>query len=326
MKKQIILAPFILGVVVVANGQLKVQSNTNTHIGGNSNQLYPEKLTIEGNVRYSNTNDALMHYGAASDGTGNAWGGWVLRPENSGMMDIGTENHRMWDIHTNYLYYNNMFKWSDARTKEEITPTSNLFSRLDSVNVYSYKYKSEYRSDSLGQVKDLPASGVEYGVLAQELQKTFPSLVTTTPSGMMAVDYTGLIPVLLQGIKEQQNQIEQQNVLIGSLQYKVQQLERQANLTSTENTTLVQATHLNQNFPNPFNVKTTVSYYIAETANSASIMIFDMAGTLIRTYKNVAKGNGEITIEEGQLTPGMYMYSLIVDGVELDSKRMILTK
>lgn len=36
-------------------------------------------------------------------------------------------------------------------------------------------------------------------------------------------------------------------------------------------------------------------------------------------------GNIEVTIDGNTLLPGMYMYTLIVDGIEVNTKRMILT-
>jgi len=38
------------------------------------------------------------------------------------------------------------------------------------------------------------------------------------------------------------------------------------------------------------------------------------------------KINCSLTIEAAELAPGMYIYSLIADGKEVDSKRMIVTQ
>ena len=48
------------------------------------------------------------------------------------------------------------------------------------------------------------------GLLAQEILKVFPELVKegNDKNGTMSVNYQGLIPVLINAIKEQQNQIE----------------------------------------------------------------------------------------------------------------------
>jgi hypothetical protein len=47
----------------------------------------------------------------------------------------------------------------------------------------------------------------ENGFLAQDVKALFPELVETDAEGTMAVDYTGLIPVLLEAVKELQNRI-----------------------------------------------------------------------------------------------------------------------
>jgi len=55
-------------------------------------------------------------------------------------------------------------------------------------------------------------------------------------------------------------------------------------------------------------------------------MIFDMQGSLLKTYTLTNRGSSSIEIYGGELKPGMYMYSLISDGKEIDTKKMILTE
>jgi hypothetical protein len=54
-------------------------------------------------------------------------------------------------------------------------------------------------------------------------------------------------------------------------------------------------------------------------------MIFNMQGTLLKTY-NALGANGQITIYGYEFKPGMYLYTLLVDSREIDTKRMILTE
>ena len=46
------------------------------------------------------------------------------------------------------------------------------------------------------------------GVLAQDIQKVFPELVTADNKDMLAVNYQGLVPVLINALKEQQSEID----------------------------------------------------------------------------------------------------------------------
>ena len=41
------------------------------------------------------------------------------------------------------------------------------------------------------------------GLLAQDVQKVFPEIVNTGKDGMLAVNYQALIPVLINALKEQ---------------------------------------------------------------------------------------------------------------------------
>ena len=48
----------------------------------------------------------------------------------------------------------------------------------------------------------------QIGLLAQEVQKNYAQLAKQNDKGELSVNYSGLVPVLLEGIKEQQKQME----------------------------------------------------------------------------------------------------------------------
>lgn len=48
----------------------------------------------------------------------------------------------------------------------------------------------------------------KYGFVAQELREIFPDLVYTGEDGLLAIDYVGLIPIIIQTIQEQQKRID----------------------------------------------------------------------------------------------------------------------
>ena len=82
-----------------------------------------------------------------------------------------------------------------------------------------------------------------------------------------------------------------------------------------------------QNVPNPFNQKTEIKFQIdSENFRSASIIVFDMNGLLIKEFEIMDSGEGSVHIDSGDLKAGMYIYSLIVNQREFDTKRMILMK
>jgi Secretion system C-terminal sorting domain len=82
--------------------------------------------------------------------------------------------------------------------------------------------------------------------------------------------------------------------------------------------------YLYQNTPNPFTESSNIRYAVQENAASAFIGIYDLQGQLVRKLK-VGSGTGEISIQaSGELKPGMYIYSLFVDGAKFGTKKMVV--
>jgi len=86
---------------------------------------------------------------------------------------------------------------SDARLKSNIITLGSTLSKLLLIDGKSYTMKTN-------------ESIVKIGLLAQEVQKVFPELVkqANDTKGTLSVNYQGMIPVLLNAIKEQQAQIK----------------------------------------------------------------------------------------------------------------------
>jgi hypothetical protein len=95
---------------------------------------------------------------------------------------------------------------SDIRLKEDIHLLQNSLQNLTQLNGYNYYWKNKNADTSL-----------QTGVMAQELQKLFPELVKENNEGTLSVNYSGLIPVLIEGIKEQQKQINELKLLVQKL-------------------------------------------------------------------------------------------------------------
>ena len=82
---------------------------------------------------------------------------------------------------------------------------------------------------------------------------------------------------------------------------------------------------LYQNNPNPFSAHTEIKFYISEKSTNAFIGIYDMNGKEMMKLDIDGRGNSSVTMSGRQLQAGMYLYSLVVDGKEIDTKKMILT-
>ena len=90
------------------------------------------------------------------------------------------------------------FGTSDKRLKTNITPLTNILEKIQQINGVSYNWK---KFTNKGPQREI-------GVIAQDVEKVFPELVTETQDGFKAVFYSKMVAVLLEGIKAQQIQIE----------------------------------------------------------------------------------------------------------------------
>lgn len=83
---------------------------------------------------------------------------------------------------------------------------------------------------------------------------------------------------------------------------------------------------LYQNTPNPFKNATIVRYYIPEGSQNSLLIVSDLLGNHLKNYSLNDGGSQSITINGGELSAGTYLYTLLVNGREVDSKKMILTR
>ncbi len=84
---------------------------------------------------------------------------------------------------------------------------------------------------------------------------------------------------------------------------------------------------LKQNFPNPFNSMTKLKFQMSKQGY-AEIKLFDVTGREVSVILNESLNTGEyeIIFNLNYLSSGVYFYSLTVEGILIDTKRMILIK
>lgn len=166
----------------------------------------------------------------------------------------------------------------------------------------------------------------QYGLIAQDLQKLYPDLVYEDKKGYLSINYIGIIPLLIESIKELNNEV----ATLKNKTNETSNLSKAKASTAPEteiNSTDIHAYPvLEQNNPNPFNLATTINYYLPLTVKYAGIYIYDMNGTQLKNFPITQKEKGNIVVSGSEFQAGMYLYALIADGQVIDTKRMILTK
>jgi len=91
---------------------------------------------------------------------------------------------------------------SDERLKYNITPIENAIDKVKSLTGVEFDWKPEYKHAH-------GYEGHDTGIIAQQVQEVIPSAVRTNDTGFLAVRYEKLIGLLVEGMKEQQAQIEE---------------------------------------------------------------------------------------------------------------------
>jgi len=254
------------------------------------------------------TNIGIYGYNPSSTANPNTWAGYF-----DGDININGSG---------YVY--NVWTFSDERLKTHIKPIERVTDKIRNLNGYTYYYKREEFKDRYLDDR------THIGLIAQEVKEEFPELVTEDAKGYLAVNYDGMVPVLLQAIKEQQATIDNLQKQVDELKAMFTGQPTSADFTG-ENSLSVDLSAknvvvLNQNVPNPFAENTVISYNIPEGSGTAQILIFNDKGQMIKVVDIEQTGMGQLTVYAGDLSSGLYQYSLLVDGKVIDTKKMIKSR
>ncbi|MBK8980790.1 MAG: T9SS type A sorting domain-containing protein [Ignavibacteria bacterium] len=84
---------------------------------------------------------------------------------------------------------------------------------------------------------------------------------------------------------------------------------------------------LSQNYPNPFNPRTIINYELRITSYT-TLKIYDLMGKEVKTLVNKKqnKGKYEVEFEGSELSSGVYIYSLFIEGIMVNTKKMVLVR
>ena len=90
---------------------------------------------------------------------------------------------------------------SDGRLKTDIERLPNSLDKLTAINGVTFRWKNK----TISQTQHV-------GVIAQDVQKVYPQLVTTDEHGNLGVEYASLVAPLIEAVKTLKTQNEQQTI------------------------------------------------------------------------------------------------------------------
>ncbi len=222
---------------------------------------------------------------------------------------------------------------SDKSLKTNIKKEERVLEILGKMNPVTYNYIPQKENMRLNLSEKL-----QHGFIAQELAEVMPELVQDIvypifddkneqvgTRTLKSVNYIGLISVLTASVKELSEEVKQLKSEKQNTQktFVVTQTEAKQFTNNELGNIKEKAFFLAQNTPNPFSGSTEIAYSLPVNEKNASILILNLNGQTIKEY--ILNANeGTITINAGMLQKGMYLYSLISNGQEITTKKMVV--
>jgi hypothetical protein len=235
-----------------------------------------------------------------------------IAPDGDNLYTCGTSSRRWKEIWA----ANGTIQTSDERLKTNVKTLDYGLKEVMKLKPVSFNWKG---SQEMANPK--------LGFLAQDIREVIKEVVVKGEDDSYGVYYSDLIPVLVNSIQEQQAIIEKfkSELALVNAELKAIRLTSPASADNNMGGITGKAI-LFQNVPNPFSETTRINFELSREVNEAFLLIFDMQGTQLRKVSIHERGRTSVTIAGGEMDAGMYLYTLIADGKEVDTKRMILTK
>nr|VFK25076.1 MAG: Chaperone of endosialidase [Candidatus Kentron sp. LFY] len=168
------------------------------------------------NRAYRQNSLEIWEYKADGRGSmcgGNSADGAMCDPRFSikegGNVGIGTTTPS-YKLDVNGTIRGNNVSPSDSRLKKDIQPLENPLHKITQLRGVSFNWKDEEKGTDR-----------EIGVIAQEVEKEYPELVSTDNEGYKSVAYGKLAAVLIEAIKAQQSRITELEDRIEDLQSQI---------------------------------------------------------------------------------------------------------
>lgn len=220
--------------ILAVNGQMKISSSSSTEAVLMNSNVYKKSATADqifgtggGASDFILASKELQSEGSGVHGDGDKitfWspgdgvtgftGGLAFFLDEDAMDAANTDPY---DNNAVKVWLNSAGTWqvSDERRKTNIQPLDNAMEKVMNLNGYTYEFAPNKKEIAKGQ-EAIPAAGV----MAQDLKKVLPEAVNETESGDYFVNYSAIVPLLIEALKDQQKEIDLLKGQVQSMQKK----------------------------------------------------------------------------------------------------------
>lgn len=159
-------------------------------------------------------------------------GTWIAADSGGGGGDL-------WQLNGTDIYYDSGYVGIKNTSPDvELDVTGDIQYTGTIADVSDRRLKKDIENLSAGQLEKLirlqgvsfkmhsdETGRTELGLIAQDVQAVYPELVSESGSGMLSLNYTGLIAPMIEAIKEQQAQIDELKAANNNLLARIEALE-----------------------------------------------------------------------------------------------------
>lgn len=261
---------------------------------------------------------------------------WTCKYNNFFQLDLSPANPRIAGTGDEIVFYNsatstfnsiqvaNVYQHSDARAKTNIKDINIGLNTIAQLRPVSYNWKKpDVSTEKVAQTRAMGTaaygpedSQLQYGFLAQEVEQVLPDAVKTDKEGHKLINYTALIPLLVQSVQDLKTQIEEQQILIAELSRDAS-VAGISSLSKTVNTNKIISYS-----PNPTKGIMTFTISTVESTSDAYIVICNLSGVQEKRIA-IPTNQSSIQVDLSSLNTGLHIASLVVAGKVCDSKQII---
>lgn len=178
-------------------------------------------------------NIMYMNYGSGGFNIRNNSSALTMFMSNAGDVGIGMVPTGSYKVEVSgRLKTTGINETSDIRLKKNVLAIDNALAKVQQLRGVSYEWRvDEFKDKGLD-------TRPQIGLIAQEVEKIFPQLVGTDNAGFKSVEYSKVVAVLIEAIKEQQKLIEAQQREIVSQQAEIADIKKTLGLTINKNSSV----------------------------------------------------------------------------------------
>lgn len=177
-------------------------------------------------------------------------------------------------------------------------------------------------TDSKSHILSDGTQRTHYGLIAQEVREVYPDMVYEGEDGYLSVNYTELIPVLIQSVKELRAEVEALKSAATQAQAHASYATSGIDAQEAGNA----AGYARQNDPNPFSGKTEIEMFVPQGTAKAVLGIYNLDGSLVEQHEIADRGTSSHTLYANRLEAGTYLYTLTLDGNTVSTRKMIVKR